>query len=215
MKLSKRLLSLAGYVEADDYVADVGCDHAYLSIYLVKNKLVRGAEVSDVNLNALNNGINNIKKHHLEGKIKAKLSDGIKSIGFNVNALILSGMGSSTIIKILDNSKLSQINKLIIQSNNDYYLLRKWITNSGFYISAENVVWENDIYYVNIVFLRGKRNYTLKELKYGPLLILSNRDYYKHLYLKEIDILRKIPKFKILLRLQHLKEKSILKKLLK
>ena len=111
MKISNRLKSIAGLVTEKDVIADIGCDHAYLDIYLVKNKIVPKAYVSDVNLNALNNGINNIKKNHLEREIEAKLCDGIKGIPEEVNTLIISGMGSSTIIKILSNPKLKQIDK--------------------------------------------------------------------------------------------------------
>ena len=37
MKISKRLKSLAGLITLDDKVADIGCDHALLDIYMVKN----------------------------------------------------------------------------------------------------------------------------------------------------------------------------------
>ena len=53
MKISNRLKSIAGLVTEKDVIADIGCDHAYLDIYLVKNKIVPKAYVSDVNLNAL------------------------------------------------------------------------------------------------------------------------------------------------------------------
>ena len=52
MKISNRLKSIAGLVTEKDVIADIGCDHAYLDIYLVKNKIVPKAYVSDVNLNA-------------------------------------------------------------------------------------------------------------------------------------------------------------------
>ena len=35
MKISKRLKSLAGLITLDDKVADIGCDHALLDIYMV------------------------------------------------------------------------------------------------------------------------------------------------------------------------------------
>ena len=53
MKISNRLKSIAGLITEKDVIADIGCDHAYLDIYLVKNKIVPKAYVSDVNLNAL------------------------------------------------------------------------------------------------------------------------------------------------------------------
>ena len=86
-------------------------------------------------------------------------------------------MGSSTIIKILSNPKLKQIDKMIIQSNNDYYILRKFITSKGYFISHESAVYDNGNYYINIVFLKGHKKYNLKELTYGPILMYSNKNY--------------------------------------
>lgn len=215
MKISNRLKSIAGLITEKDVIADIGCDHAYLDIYLVKNKIVPKAYVSDVNLNALNNGIKNIKKNHLECEIEAKLCDGIKGIPEDVNTLIISGMGSSTIIKILSNPKLKQINKMIIQSNNDYYILRKYITSKGYFISHESAIYDNGNYYINIVFLKGYKKYNLKELTYGPILMYSNKNYFEYLYNKQKQILDNIPKYKAYTRLQMKRKALYLKKLSK
>ena len=122
-------------------------------------------------------------------------------------------MGASTIIKILDNPKINQINKLIIQSNNDYYLLRSYLTKNNFYISHESVITENNKHYVNIVFLRGTKNYTEKELKYGPILMYSNKNYYEYLYNKQKEILTNIPKKRIYSRFLVKREIKQLRKL--
>ena len=176
MKISKRLQSLAGLVAKEDIVADIGCDHALLDIYLIENNILSKVLVSDININALNNGINNIKKHHLEAKIEAKLGPGIETLTSDINTLIISGMGASTIIKILSHPNIKQINKLIIESNNDHFILRCYLCANGFYISHESVIYDSGQYYINIVFLRGNKKYSLKELKYGPLLINANKD---------------------------------------
>lgn len=193
MKLSKRLSSLVKYINKDDSVADIGCDHAYLDIYLILNNKVDKALVSDINIGAINNGIKNIKRYHLEDKIKAVCADGISKIDEDINTLVISGMGSSTIIKILSDKKLSQINKLIIQSNNDYYLLRKEICKLGFYITNESYIIDNEKNYVNIVFARGIKKYSELDLKYGPILINGNKEYFNLLLEKEENILKNIP----------------------
>ena len=64
-------------------------------------------------------------------------------------------MGTSTIIKILSNDNVKNINKVITQSNNDYYELRKYMVNNGFYISYEESIYDKEKYYINMVFLRG------------------------------------------------------------
>ena len=64
-KLSDRLKAIVKFVDKKDNIVDVGCDHGYLSIYLIENKLVNKVIASDINQNALNSAINNIKKSKL------------------------------------------------------------------------------------------------------------------------------------------------------
>lgn len=215
MKISNRLVSIANLVDNEDIIADIGCDHALLDIYLVTNNIVNKAYASDVNSNALASGIKNINKYKLNDKITIKLDDGINNIPKDINTLIISGMGSSTIIKILESNKLKQINKLIIQSNNDYYLLRKYLVNKGYYIIEENYIKDNNKHYINIVFKKGYKKYSDKELKYGPILSRSNKEYYLYLLNKNKEIYNNVPLYKIKYKLEIIKEIINLKKLIK
>ena len=199
MKLSLRLKSIANLVDSNDVVADIGCDHAYLDIYLVMNNIVPKTLACDINRKALDMGINNIKKYGLEDKIATKLCDGITGISKDINTLIISGMGTSTIIKILSNDNVKNINKVITQSNNDYYELRKYMVNNGFYISYEESIFDKDKYYINMVFLRGNKNYSSKELRFGTMMF--NKDYYEYLVNKYKYIYNHIHKMKLIKRL--------------
>ena len=127
--ISNRLKSLVKYVDKNDKIIDIGCDHALLDIYLIKNKIIDNIIVSDVHPSALNAGIENIKRYKLENKIDTRLGDGLKVLKEKdvVDTILISGMGTNTIKTILDKDKLGSINKLIIQSNNDHELLRKYI----------------------------------------------------------------------------------------
>lgn len=213
MKISKRLKSLAGLVTLDDKVADIGCDHALLDVYMIKNNITKKVLIADISENALENGIKNVKKYHLEDKINAKCGNGLDVITDEIDTIIISGMGASTIIKILSSNKLKQIKKLIIESNNDHFLLRRFLTNNGFYISHEAVIYDNGKYYINIMFQRGFKKYSKKELIYGPILMNSNKEYFNYLLKKQTGILENIPKYKIITRLKMRKKVFFLKRL--
>ena len=213
MKISKRLKSRAGLVTLDDKVADIGCDHALLDVYMIKNNITKKVLIADISENALENGIKNVKKYHLEDKITAKCGNGLDVITDEIDTVIISGMGASTIIKILSSNKLKQIKKLIIESNNDHFLLRKFLTNNGFYISHEAVIYDNGKYYINIMFQRGFKKYSKKELIYGPILMNSNKEYFNYLLKKQTGILENIPKYKIITRLKMRKKVFFLKRL--
>ena len=94
-------------------------------------------------------------------------------------------------------------------------MLRRVLTLKGFYISHESLVYEKGHYYINIVFEKGKRKYTRKELIYGPFLMYANKDYYDFLLKKKKAIIDNIPKYKIITILKHKKDELFLKKLTK
>ena len=176
--LSKRLQSLTNYFNKDDNVIDIGCDHALIDIYLVKNNLVNSMIVSDIHEGALNQGIKNVRLNHLKDVIDCRLGDGLKVLTDqdNINTILISGMGTGTIIDILNNPYINKINKLVIQSNNDHEELRRNIIALGFKIINEDFIFDNDKYYINIVFVRGEEQYSDIEYKYGPILI-KNKEY--------------------------------------
>lgn len=214
--LSLRLSSLTKFVNYNDKIIDIGCDHALLDIFLVKNDLVKSIIASDINVQALNSGIKNIENEGLSDKISARLGDGLNVLTDkdNIDTVIISGMGTNTIIGILNNDHLKDINKLIIQSNNDHTMLRKYVTKLGFYIKSEEYFQDNKKNYINIVFVRGNKKYSKIDLTYGPIL-KHNKPYLEF----EINNIEKIeelvPKNKILLHFQLKKEKRVLKKLLR
>lgn len=193
-KISNRLLALTQFVDKKDTIVDVGCDHGLLSIYLVENKLCKSVIASDVNQNALNNAINNIKKRKLN--IPTFLSDGINNIPMKgLNTLIISGMGTSTIMHILSESdKIKNINKIIIQSNNNHETLRRFMNEMDYYMDKEIVIFDKGKWYITYSFIKSVYDNTEKELKYG---YLSNENYNKYMCDDLNKIIKKIPIFSI------------------
>lgn len=175
----KRLEAIISFVSKDDYVADIGCDHAKVAIDLSKNKLCKGVIATDINKNALENAKANILKNNL--KIKTYLSDGLKDVNDNkLDTLIIAGMGTSTVLHIMDTVNTKKIKKVIVSSNNDLYLLRKEMSKKGFYLEDEKVIFERKHYYVIELFTLNKRKLGIKE-KYFGLYNKNNLDYYKYL----------------------------------
>ena len=115
-------------------------------------------------------------------KIDARLGNGLEVLTDkdDIDTILISGMGASTIIDILNNPYLKNINKLIIQSNNDYEELRRSVTSLGFEITEEEFLIDNKKSYINIVFKKGNKEYSDIEYKYGPILI-NNKEYLEYM----------------------------------
>lgn len=188
-------------------IIDVGCDHALLDLYLAKNRDVKCTAI-DVRENIVNNVINVVKKENLEHNIKVLLNDGLNNISIkNSDTVILSGLGTKTILNIIQNKK---IENLIIQSNDNLYELRKFLTKHDYYISDEKIILDGK-YYIIIKFKLGRVKYSCQELLFGPVLMKKNSSIFKY-YLSERKLyyeklVRNIPN-------THLKKKIKIKRYL-
>ena len=200
MNLSKRLQAVATLVDIKSRVIDVGCDHAYLDIYLTlnnENKCV----ATDINKNALEIAKKNIKKYDLVDKIETKLTNGLIDIKVKEkDNIVISGMGTYTILEILKTNKLS--NTLIISSNNNISILRREVIKLGYYIDSELFIIDKGKPYIIIKFKKGYKKYNKIDIILGPIL-KENREYKKYIIKKYENILNNISKKKVLLKLKY------------
>lgn len=202
---SKRLLAIASFIEKNDSVLDLGCDHGYLAIYLKKNNLCKNVIASDISSNALDIAKNNIKKYQVD--IKTYLSDGLNNINDFYDTIVIAGMGTHSIIKILNDKELPP--KIILASNNDYPLLRKFMNSIGYYLEKELVVLEKDKYYIVMLYIIKEKKLKKTEILFGKN---NNIEYYQYLYDKNLRILKRTSLFK---KVQLYYENIILKNLIR
>lgn len=202
---SDRIKALADDISKKDTVLDVGCDHGYLSIYLKTNKLCKEVYASDIKESALNVARKNFKKYNLD--IKTYVSDGFENVPVSFDTAVIAGMGTNTILKIIESEKTPR--KLVLGSQNDLYHLRKELNKKGYKLVDEQAIYEKGHYYIILLYIIGKQKLNRRELKFG---ISNNDNYYGYLIEKNNKLLNKVPfKKKLILHLDNL----ILKRLIK
>lgn len=217
MRLSKRLKTISEFIDIEDKIIDIGCDHALLDIYIKENIKNDVVIASDIHEGALSQAKKNITKHSLDGIIELRLGDGLDVIDDGeVNTIIIAGMGYNNIVKILSNSeKMTSIEKIIVQSNTDVVKLRKFVIKLGFKITREKLVMDKDIIYTVIEFKRGTEKYDYKQIYFGPRL-MENKDelfneYYSKKFLKYENLLLQLPKNSLVSKLHHMRLMKIIK----
>lgn len=205
IKLSKRLSVIASLVPENAVIADIGCDHALLDIYLSKKNIIKKSFAIDITKGALNQADKNIKLYNAKN-IETRLSDGFEKIDIkdNVDTVIMSGLGDAKIINILKEAeeKLNKVNNIIIQSNVGVSNIRVYLTCNGYYIDNEKLVKENNIIYTVISFKKGYKRYTKKEKEFGPVLLRNKDELFDELIINRINknnyIINKLPKNKLI-----------------
>ena len=172
--LSMRLERVAANVPAGARLADIGSDHAYLPVALMRRGVITAAVAGEVATTPFHAAQRTVRDNGLEQHVSVRLADGLAAIepGDGITAISVCGMGGETIRDILDNGKLhlSGQERLILQPNGGEQPLRQWLMDNGYRILGEELLRENRFYYEIIVAERaGAVTYTDEQLYFGPL----------------------------------------------
>ena len=182
MQLSERLTCVANFVTPNNKVADVGCDHAYTSIYLIEQKISPYVIAMDVNQGPIERAKENIKKYGYEKQIDVRRSDGLEKLKVDeVDTVLIAGMGGGLMVRILSEhlEVVSKVKELVLQPQSEVYRVRSMLKENGFIITNENMMIEDGKYYVMIKantkeMVDQKENYEMSEeehLYFGRLLL--------------------------------------------
>ena len=212
MKLSKRLDAIASFISNKDKVLDVGCDHAYLDIYLALNKKNKTIIASDISEEVIKATKENIKRYKLEDKIKVYCTNGTQDIKENYDTLVIAGMGYYNIISILNNTKT--VDKLIICSNNNWDFTRKDISSIGYYLDKELLVQDAKKLYSIMLFKKGHKHLSKKEIAIGKYNI-DNISSYNILYDETKKVFKRIPNSKIIKKIKYYQKLRYIKSYLR
>ena len=194
MKINNRLKTIGDLVPLSSYPLDIGCDHALLSIYLVKEKGIKKAVASDNKSGPLKKAKENVKFYKVKDKVELIEAEGLNSYKDGIDTITISGMGGLNINRILENNKsyLKNINTIILSPNNYSIAVKRKLIKLGYYISDEKLVKENNIIYQILVFMKGRKYYSYKKLYLGPVLMTKEDELTKEYYKKELETKRSL-----------------------
>lgn len=155
--LGNRLLSVAELVRGGAVFADVGTDHAYLPLFLLKNGKIERAICSDINVGPLENARANAEEYGLTDKISFILTDGAAALaGLGITDMAICGMGGELIADIIEAAPFIKNERvhLILQPMTKQEHLRTYLLKNGFEITGE------------VYSAEGKRSYITLEAEY-------------------------------------------------
>ena len=194
--LSDRLMAVARMITPGLPVADIGCDHAYLPIYLVRENMAPFVVACDVN---------------------AGQGDGLSPLRpGEVKSVVLAGMGGKLMMRILSDGAdvLEGVLEIIMEPQSEVSALRHYLQDNGFRIISENMVNDETKFYPVIKAVHGEMNWD-KEIyfRYGKILLreenpvlheflLLERQYCSDL-LKELAVNEDIPH--VFVRMEEIK----------
>ena len=140
MSISKRLKQVAGLVTEGYVIADIGTDHGYVPVYLLREGKIPRAIAVDLSKGSLQKAIENAERAGLSDKIDCRLSDGLKDVvPGEADSIIICGMGGILMRRILDEGLETVLSakELILSPHRNPELIYEFTEQNGFIIADE------------------------------------------------------------------------------
>lgn len=196
MPISERLQSVAGMVTPGLRVADVGCDHAYLAIYLIKNGISPHVIAMDVGDGPLDIAREHVQEAGLNEEIELRLSDGLGELHEDeADCVVMAGMGGRLMTEIMSRGEAvcANLRELILQPQSEIPMVRHFLEDNGYRIISEDMVLEDDKYYPMMKAVHGSMDLE-KEVyyRYGRILLREQHPVLRAYLRRERKILKDI-----------------------
>lgn len=175
--LETRLAHLAAMVDENTRLADIGTDHAYLPIDLVKSGKIQFAIASDVAKGPLDNAKTDILEAGLSNQIQTRLGSGLETIKpeDKIETVVIAGMGGKLMTDLLEAAKEKDelYPTLILEPNIGEPGVRKWLMEHNYQIIQEEIIdTAGHIYELIKAILTDKMHQLSdKEILFGPFLL--------------------------------------------
>ncbi|MDU2444228.1 class I SAM-dependent methyltransferase [uncultured Clostridium sp.] len=195
MELSKRLKRIAEHVDKCESVADIGTDHGYIPIYLVKEGICKKAIASDINKGPIEKAKVNVAFEGVSNKVKCLLGPGLNPLKVGeVNGVILAGMGGNLTRDILlaDMDKVKKYDFIILQPAQNPEVLREFLYKNDYEIIDEDLIKDEGRFYELFKVKYNENSEKLvfeDELEYevSPLLRKKNHQLFKEFIEEKIN----------------------------
>ena len=178
MDLSIRLKAIVSMIEVCDSVVDVGTDHGYVPIYLVKNGVIKNAIASDINRGPVEKAKNNVAINNVGKQISCRMGSGLSTVNKGeAQIAIIAGMGGNLIRDILeaDLEVVKQFKYMILQPVQNAEVLREYLYVTGYNILDEEICLDDGKYYEIIKVKYNTKPVILDSIYYEVSKILLNK----------------------------------------
>ena len=154
INISPRLLSAADFVRQDAILADIGTDHAYLPLFLLRAGRIVRAFCSDINEGPLDSARAHVGAAGYLDRVEFTLADGADALaGKGITDYTICGMGGELIADIIDRADEMRdpAVRLILQPMTRRGVLVSYLYRNGFEVLEEAYSKDAGKHYVTLL----------------------------------------------------------------
>lgn len=141
-RLDPRLAAAAALVRPGAAVADIGCDHGKLAIFLALTGRAKHVIAADLRPGPLQTAADNCRRYGCEDRVELRLGDGLSVLSpGEADTIVLAGISAKTTIDILAAAPWVKTPglRLICLPATKAPVLRRWLWEQGFDIEEERL----------------------------------------------------------------------------
>ena len=187
--MNTRIEKIAEMVKPGMVVADIGTDHAFLPILLIRKGISGKVYACDISEGPLKQARANLAREGLTDAVIPILSDGFDNVPSDTEGAVLAGMGYYTAAAILEKAmvRLPDLKQIIVEVNRNVREMRQWISDHHFTIEDEECIRDRDFDYIAISFTAEEHApYSGEEILLGPVLMHKDSETYRGYCRKQI-----------------------------
>lgn len=190
--LSNRLKAIIQMVPNAETIADIGCDHGKVAISLIKNQIAKRVICGDISGKSLQKAKKLVHAKRLTSSVSLREGNGLSVLDVGeVDVAVIAGMGGELIVEILNADETKAPDMLVLSCNTASGILRKWLSEHGYCIDNEDLVFENRHFYPVIFAKKGTSDaLSDMEVEFGPVLLQKKPKALKYLVKRRIDLTR-------------------------
>lgn len=193
MELSFRLETILQMITPCQVVADVGCDHGYLSIQMIESKTAKKVIAMDVAKGPLSKAQANIERAGFGAQIETRLSDGVDKLeACEADAVVMAGIGGNLMMRLLYKGEpvLDTVSELILSPQSEIEQVRIFLAEHSYIIKEEQMITDEGKDYVVLRVGHGQMRYQKRcEYRYGKCLLENKNLVLKSSLMREQKIL--------------------------
>ena len=149
VKISHRLVQVAGLVPEGSRLADVGTDHGYVPIWLLQQGRIPSAIAMDVNQGPLLRARENRDRYGFQDVMVLRLSNGLEKLRpGEADTVLIAGMGGPLMIRILSEGRRNAegVSSWVLQPQSEIPSVRRYLIEHDFKIVDEIMLTDEGIW---------------------------------------------------------------------